>query len=143
MDNVNAITTRSRYGLRLLVDLVREGSGKPVDLGSIAKRQSIPEVYLSKLAIPLKAAGIIRSERGAKGGYSLSLRPEEITVLAVVEALEGRSSLLECTANSDSCARAAYCATRPVWLGLDAVINDYLKSRTLAEVAGTVPDYSI
>jgi len=100
-------------------------------------------LYLSKLVTPLKAAGIIRSERGAKGGYSLSRDPEDISLLSVVEALEGHSSLLECTGNPGFCARSGNCATRPVWLGLDAVINDYLRGKTLADVAGTVLDYAI
>ncbi len=140
---MNTITTRSRYGLRLLLDLARDGSGDPVDIGSIARRQEVPELYLSKLVTPLKAAGLVRSERGAKGGYRLSRRPEEITVLSVVEALEGRSSLFECTSDTDTCSRASTCPTRLVWLGLDAVMKDYLRSITLAEVAGVVLDYAI
>ncbi len=140
---MSLITTRSRYGLRLLLELTERGSNGPVDLGSVARSQDIPEMYLSKLVVPLKAAGILRSERGAKGGYELAGRPEDITMLRVVEALEGRSSLLECTANQDACARSGDCRTLPVWAGLDRVIKNYLGGISLADAAHAALDYSI
>ena len=97
---MNVISTRSRYGLRFLIDLAQHGTEGPIDLGSIAERQEIPETYLAKLVIPLRNAGIIRSARGAKGGYVLARSAGEIAVMEVVEALEGQSSLLECTGPS-------------------------------------------
>lgn len=140
---MNTITTRSRYGLRFLVELARLESSVPVDLGRVAKEQDISELYLSKLAVPLKSAGIIRSARGAKGGFELAKKAEDITLLAIVEALEGRQSLLECTADPGTCKRSADCATLPIWRGLDAAIKNYLSGITLAKVADMVPDYSI
>lgn len=140
---MSTITTRSRYGLRFLVELARLGSSAPVDLGRVAKEQDISELYLSKLAVPLKAVGIIRSARGAKGGFELAKKAEDITLMAIVEALEGRRSLLACTADPGICKRSADCATLPIWRGLDAVITNYLSGITLAEVADMVPDYSI
>lgn len=140
---MSLITTRSRYGLRLLVELAERGMAQATDLGSVARRQDIPELYLSKLATPLKAAGILRSERGAKGGYRLARRPEDITVLDVVEALEGRSSLLECTGEPGACVRSGECKTLPIWSGLDKVIQDYLRGISLADAAGAAIDYTI
>lgn len=140
---MSLITTRSRYGLRLLVELAERGTNGPVDLGSVAKSQHIPEMYLSKLVRPLKAAGILRSERGSRGGYELARRADEITILSVVEALEGQSSLLACTADQNTCVRSGYCRTLPVWSGLDLVIKHYLGSITLANAAHTALDYSI
>ena len=137
------ITTRSRYGLRLLVELAERGSNGPVDLGSVAKSQDIPEMYLSKLVTPLKAAGILRSERGSKGGYELARRPDEIDLLSVVEALEGQSSLIECTADPSICSRSGDCRTLPVWSGLDMVIKNYLRGVNLADAACAAIDYTI
>ena len=140
---MSLITTRSRYGLRFLIDLAEHGESELLDLGSIAARQEIPEYYLSKLIIPLKSAGLIRSERGARGGFSLARPASEITVLTVVEVLEGRTSLLECTANPATCSRSGECRTLPVWTGLDKVVRDYLAGMTVASVAKLSLDFSI
>ena len=141
---VSLISTRSRYGLRFLIDLAEHDSGSPVDLGSVAERQEISLQYLSKLVIPLKSAGIIRAARGAKGGYELAKRPESIDLWSIVEVLEGRSSLLECTASPEACERSGDCRSLPVWLGLDKVVVDYLRNISLADVAGpAAPDYVI
>ncbi|PKL09792.1 MAG: hypothetical protein CVV51_02070 [Spirochaetae bacterium HGW-Spirochaetae-7] len=140
---MSLITTRSRYGLRLLVELAEHGENGPVDLGSVARSQDIPEMYLSKLVAPLKAAGILRSERGSKGGYELARRPEDIDMLRVVEALEGQSSLLECTADPSVCKRSGDCRTLPVWSGLDTAIKNYLRGVSLADAARAVLDYTI
>jgi len=141
---LSLISTRSRYGLRFLIDLAqREGSG-PVDLGSVASRQAIPETYLAKLAVPLRSAGIIRSARGAKGGYELARGPTDISVLEVVEVLEGRTSLLECTEHPENCARSADCPTLPVWTGLEAAVRSYLSRVSVSDAAAPrAPDYSI
>jgi Rrf2 family protein len=115
-----------------------------VDLGSIAERQAIPETYLAKLVVPLRSAGIIRSARGAKGGYELARSPDEIKVSEVVEVLEGRASLLECTDHPELCARSADCPTLPIWTGLEKVVRDYLESVTVGDAAAPrAADYSI
>jgi Rrf2 family protein len=141
---VSYISTRSRYGLRFLIDLVQRGRAGPVDLGSIAERQAIPETYLAKLVIPLRNAGIIRSARGARGGYELALSPDEISVFDIVEVLEGRSSLLECTDRPELCARAADCPTLPIWIGLEQAMREYLQGVKLLDAATPrAGDYSI
>jgi Rrf2 family protein len=138
------ISTRSRYGLRFLIELAQRGSEGPVDLGSIAEHQAIPETYLAKLVVPLRNAGIIKSARGAKGGYELAMAPAKISVQDVVEVLEGRTSLLECTDHPETCARSADCPTLPVWTGLEKVIQEYLTGVSVGDVAAPrVPDYSI
>ncbi|HOX33237.1 MAG TPA: Rrf2 family transcriptional regulator [Spirochaetales bacterium] len=141
---MSLISTRSRYGLRLLVELAERGASGPVDLKRIASSQEIPEPYLAKLVAPLKAAGLLRASRGAKGGYELARRPEDIDLLTVVEALEGRSSLLECTAEPELCPRSGDCRTLPIWRGLDRAVKDYLRGRSVADAARSpAPDYAI
>jgi Rrf2 family protein len=138
------ISTRSRYGLRFLIDLAQHGIDGPLDLGTIAARQAIPETYLAKLVVPLRNAGIIRSARGAKGGYELARSSSEIKVQEVVEVLEGRSSLLECTDHPELCARSADCPTLPIWTGLEKVVRDYLEGINLSDVAAPrAAEYSI
>jgi len=138
------ISTRSRYGLRFLIELTQRNSEGPVDIASIAKHQQIPETYLAKLVVPMRDAGIVRSARGAKGGYELAMPPSQISVQNVVEVLEGRSSLLECTDHPESCARSADCPTLPVWTGLEKVIQDYLSSVSVGDIAAPrAPEYSI
>ncbi len=140
---MSLVTTRSRYGLRLLVELAEQGVARATDLAGIARRQGIPESYLAKLALALKAAGLIRSERGARGGYALARAPEDIDLFTVVEVLEGRSSLLECSSDPSSCPRSGECKTLPVWTGLDQVVREYLSAITVASLAGSFTDYSI
>jgi Rrf2 family protein len=138
------ISTRSRYGLRFLIDLAQNGHERPLDLGTIAERQEIPETYLAKLVVPLRNAGIIRSERGAKGGYELARSPSEIRIQEIVEVLEGRSSLLECTDHPELCARSADCPTLPIWTGLERVVREYLDGISVADVAAPrAAEYSI
>jgi Rrf2 family protein len=141
---MSLISTRSRYGLRFLAELAQRRSEGPVDLGSIAEHQQIPETYLAKLVVPLRNAGVIRSARGSKGGYELARDPATITLQEVVTLLEGGSSLLECTDHPELCARSADCPTLPVWIGLEKVIRDYLFGVSVADVAAPrALDYSI
>jgi Rrf2 family cysteine metabolism transcriptional repressor len=86
---VLAITSKSPYAVRALAELVRSGGAGPVPIGEIARRREIPVQFLEGLFATLRRAGILQSQRGVKGGYSFARPPEELTVLEVVEALEG------------------------------------------------------
>ena len=85
-----AITSKSPYAVRALTELARSGGAGPVPIGEIAKRRDIPVQFLEGLFATLRRAGVLQSQRGVKGGYSFARPPEEVTVLEVVEALEGR-----------------------------------------------------
>jgi Rrf2 family protein len=87
---VLAITSKSPYAVRALAELARTGSAGPVPIGEIARRRDIPVQFLEGLFATLRRAGILQSQRGVKGGYSFAREPGELTVLEVVEALEGR-----------------------------------------------------
>jgi Rrf2 family cysteine metabolism transcriptional repressor len=87
---VLAITSKSPYAVRALAELARTGAAGPVPIGEIARRRDIPVQFLEGLFATLRRAGILQSQRGVKGGYSFARPPEELTVLDVVEALEGR-----------------------------------------------------
>jgi Rrf2 family cysteine metabolism transcriptional repressor len=84
-----AITSKSPYAVRALAELARSGGAGPVPIGEIARRREIPVQFLEGLFATLRRAGILQSQRGVNGGYSFARPPEELTVLEVVEALEG------------------------------------------------------
>jgi Rrf2 family transcriptional regulator, cysteine metabolism repressor len=84
-----SITTKSPYALRALVELARLGGGGPVPIGELAKRREIPVQFLEQLFAVLRRAGILKSQRGVKGGYSFARDPSEVTVIEVVELLDG------------------------------------------------------
>jgi Rrf2 family cysteine metabolism transcriptional repressor len=86
---VLAITSKSPYAVRALAELARTGGAAPVPIGEIARRRDIPVQFLEGLFATLRRAGILVSQRGVKGGYSFARPPEDLTVLEVVEALEG------------------------------------------------------
>ena len=84
-----SITTKSPYAIRALTELARTGGAGPVPIGELARRRDIPVQFLEQLFAVLRRAGILRSQRGVKGGYSFARPPAEITVLEIVELLDG------------------------------------------------------
>ena len=141
------MSTRGRYGARLMVALaLRYGSGS-ILLREIARQEGISEKYLGQIVIPLKAAGLIASHRGAHGGYFLARLPEDITVKDVVEAIEGRiapvpcvdpeagAGVGECGENPAGCDRVTTCVVTQVWKKLRLDIDRSLSSFTLAALA--------
>ena len=128
------LSTRSRYGLRLMFELALSHGGRAIQLQDIAEKQELSEKYLSKLIISLRGAKLIGSVRGAHGGYVLKRDPDKITLREIVIALEGGLAIVDCTENSSECPRAKRCATRDIWCGLNKVISDYLEGITLADI---------
>lgn len=129
------LSTRSRYGTRLMVDMAQHYNQGPVQLGDIAKRQNISLKYLEQIIIPLKKAHYIESIRGPRGGHSLTRPPEEITVAEIVALLEEGASLTDCSADAGVCERADFCPTRLVWKEASEAMFDKLQSITLADLA--------
>jgi Rrf2 family transcriptional regulator, cysteine metabolism repressor len=128
------ISTKGRYGTRMLFELaLHEGEG-PVQLKDIAQRQGISLQYLEHLVGPLIAAGIIRSVRGARGGVLLRKRPEEIKLSEVVYALEGPLCVVDCLTSPESCTRYEFCTVREIWYNLKGAMDGILESTTLQEL---------
>lgn len=125
------LSTRTRYGTRLLFELAYNYGGGPVLLKDIAKRQDISEKYLSKIIILLRSAGIVTSFRGSKGGYTLAKPPSEIKMREVIETLEGDMAFLDCTRDEKICNKIAKCPTREFWCRMEEVMNGFLESETL------------
>jgi Rrf2 family protein len=118
-----------------MLDLAcRYGNG-PVYLRDIAVREDISEKYLSQIIIPLRSSGLVRSTRGARGGYSLAKPPNEVTLLEIMEPLEGGNSLVDCVKDVSICERISTCAARDIWTILSEKISEVLHSVTLGDLA--------
>ncbi len=128
------LSTKSRYGIHAMYDLARCGAGEPQSIKAISERQSIPEAYLEQLIGPLRRSGLVRSVRGAQGGYLLAKRPDEITVGQVIRSLEGELNLLDCLTEEEACGRACTCATRIVWRKLRDGLNEIVDGITLQDM---------
>lgn len=151
------ISTRGRYGLKAMVDIAaqcgcKDCKCKPaphsvctckcVNLKSIAERQGISEHYLEQLISPLKKAGLVKSVRGAKGGYTMNRSPKDITVGEILRALEGALYPVGCLEDSDNCqcgsANCDDCVTKPVWGKIYESFTNVVDSIMLEEL---VDDY--
>ena len=130
------LSTRGRYGTRLMVDLAQRYAHGPVPLAEIAKRQDLSAKYLEQLIILLKGAGLIRSVRGRSGGYMLARKPEKISVGEIVETLEGKLAVVDCVLEPDLCYRSLECPTRHIWLGMTDVLKKQLFSLSLMDIVG-------
>src|SRR4030065_2254437 len=94
------ISTKIRYGTRAMLELASRYGEGPIELREIAKRENISPKYLEQVIIPLRTAGLVKSVRGSKGGYSLAKPPSEILLKDVIEVLEGPLDLIECLRDS-------------------------------------------
>ena len=130
------ISTKGRYGLRALIDLAQYSEIEPVSISSIATRQGISERYLEQLMTLLKKAGIIKSIRGAAGGYVLAKAQQDISVGDVLRALEGSLEPVECAAfgTGDSCEAAGGCVTKYVWQRINESINKTVDEISLKQL---------
>jgi Rrf2 family iron-sulfur cluster assembly transcriptional regulator len=128
------LSTRSRYGTRLMVDLAQHYDQGPIRINDIAKRQDISVKYLEQLIIPLKKADLIKSVRGPKGGHLLAKPVQNITVGEIVILLENETSLAPCLKNPDTCDMTDTCLTRDIWGMLTKKIYETLNSITLSDV---------
>ena len=128
------VSTKGRYGLRVLLDMAMNQTAGPAALKDISRRQGISEKYLWQVIHPLKAAGLVNSLRGTRGGYVLSKAPAEITVLDVVSILEGPISVVDCLSEAEACERSGDCVTRDVWREVERAIKDTLQRITLQDL---------
>ncbi len=125
------LTTKSRYGTRLILDLAINSQTEPVRLSEISKRQSISLKYLQKLISKLKKAGFVKSMRGPYGGYMLAKPMSEISVGDIVRELEGSDSITDCTESDNvcgMCTRAGQCLTQHIWAETSKAMFEKLDS---------------
>lgn len=129
------ISTKGRYALRMLADLAVHQEEGFISLKDIAERQNISKKYLEQIVPMLNKAGILRTNRGNRGGYNLASKPEELTVGDVLRATEGSLAPVACLDYDPiECPRADECDTLFVWQGLFRTVNEYLDGITLRDI---------
>ncbi|MBQ3334786.1 MAG: Rrf2 family transcriptional regulator [Eubacteriaceae bacterium] len=135
------LSTKGEYGVLAMCELAaRHGEG-PISVKDIADKQGLSDAYLEQLFARLKKTHLIKSMRGAKGGYVLTRDPSDITVGEVIDALEGPIEISPCVggANADfKCDKTAACATRGLWMEVHQSIRNVIDNRTLGDLVSAV-----
>lgn len=145
------LSQKGEYGLLALLELARQYGQGTVQASAIAERRDIPAQYLQQILLTLRRAGLIRSERGPRGGHELARLPAEITLAEAVTALEGSTSPAACVDPDaePACRQHGLCVLEEVWRRVDAATQGILQEITLAELArreqerDTAPMYHI
>jgi Rrf2 family protein len=128
------ISTKIRYGTRAMLELACHYGEGPIELREIAKREDISLKYLEQVIVPLRTAGLVKSARGSKGGYSLAKHPSEIYLKDLVETLDGPLNLIECLKDPKACQKVPYCVTRDIWQEVSEAIDGVFHSVTLEDM---------
>lgn len=126
------ISTRGRYAIRILLDIAMHQQNGAVAMKDIARRQQISKKYGDQIGMQLSQAGVLLAARGRQGGYKLARSAAELTVLKILQIMEGSLAPVQCLETTpNDCDRRAFCPTLPMWTGLNRVITDYLGGITL------------
>lgn len=129
------ISTKGRYALRMLIDIAARDDGGFISLKDISERQNISKKYLEQIVPLLTRKGLLRTNRGNKGGYSLAKSPDEVTVGDVLRATEGSLAPVSCLElEVNDCPRVGECSTLYVWEGFYKTITEYFDSITLSDI---------
>lgn len=128
------ISTRSRYALRALIDLVSNYDGTPVLVKDIAEREDISPRYLENIFTRLRRDGILKSSKGRNGGFYPALPPEQIRLLDIVQSLENDTTVCSCIDEPESCGRTQSCASRDAWMAVSESFRRSLASVSLSDL---------
>lgn len=130
------LSTRGHYGLKAMFDLAQHYGSGPISLKTVAERQNLSDHYLEQLMAMLRKSGLVKSMRGAQGGYVLAREPSQIKVGDVIRALEGPIAPVYCVSekNPGSCDEADHCITRTVWARVRDGLAQVLDSISLADM---------
>lgn len=129
------ISTKGRYGLRIMTDLAVNGKDGPVALKEIAERENLSEKYLEQIINLLSKEGLVKSVRGAKGGYHLTKSPKEITVEDILKATEGSLAPVACAEDNGRCENYCDCVTSFIWTQIYEATISVVSSITLEDLA--------
>lgn len=128
------ISTKGRYALRLMLDLAIQPGDSAVPLRDVAERQEISDKYLEQIVTQLARGGLVRSVRGAGGGYLLTRTPEEYTVGEILRQLEGNLAPVSCVSGGSCCGRTDRCVTLEVWQQIQDAVDGVVDNITLADL---------
>jgi len=130
------LSTKSRYGARALIEIARHEGEQPIKRKDIVQNQGIPDSYLENILISLKNADLIQTVRGAKGGYTLAKTASDISLLDVVEALDGSIRLVDCEKAGERCEKWNTCGTREVWQEMEEAQRTVLRRHSIGSLVG-------
>lgn len=133
------LSTRGRYGTRLMLELAKNYGKGPVNITEISKSQGISVKYLEQIIIPLKKAKLITSVRGPKGGHKLSKSPDKIVLWQILKQLESHLTLVDCVNGDSSCEHVKTCLIRPVWGKAYNAMMNIFKETSLKDILNTAP----
>jgi Rrf2 family protein len=128
------INTRVRYGLRAILRIAEGYGGPPISISTISHEQGISGKYLEQVVSPMRRAGLVVSQKGVKGGYSLSRDPEEITLWHVIQSLDSHPHLVECVDDPRTCSKTDCCVAFTVWKMLDQRLQEFWSGFNLAQL---------
>ncbi|OGV32454.1 MAG: hypothetical protein A2020_02045 [Lentisphaerae bacterium GWF2_45_14] len=129
------LSTKSRYGLRILIQIAVDSEIMPAVKGKVvAQQQNISEAYLEQIMIPLKNSGMVGTVRGCNGGYVLNKKTEDINLLEIIEIFEGKVQLVRCVGKKNECKRSEACTASTVWWHLSEVIRKEASLIKLSEL---------
>ena len=128
------LSTKSRYGTRILLELARHRDKGPLSNGMISKIQNIPVKYLEQLVRTLKQAQLVTSVRGPKGGHAIAVAPEKITLGQIVRLFETQAELVTCISTPDECDKADDCKVRLAWEEATHALFEKLDRITIADL---------
>ena len=128
------LSTKGRYGMRAMLDLAQHYDDGLVLVKDVARRQEVSERYLEHLFLSLKTAGLVKSVRGAHGGFTLSRSPNKIKLMDIISVSEGPLALVDCVVDASVCPRSSKCAARDLWHELQSAMGEVLGSLTLQDL---------
>mgnify|MGYP001591375229 CR=1 FL=1 len=128
------LSTKGRYGMRAMLDLAQHYDDGLVLVKDVARRQEVSERYLEHLFLSLKTAGLVKSVRGAHGGFTLARSPNKIKLMDIISVSEGPLALVDCVVDASVCPRSSKCATRDLWHELQSAMGEVLGNLTLQDL---------
>ena len=129
------LSTKGRYATRALLDLALHSDDGLVLAKEVSQRVGVSQSYLEQLFIPLRAAGLVRAVRGARGGFTLARQPSDIRLSQIIQAMEGSIAPADCVDDSHVCSRSNTCVTREVWARMKDAMDAVLAETTLQDLA--------
>ena len=129
-----AISRRTDYALRLVAIMAASGD-EPISVRTASEAQGVPYAFARSIQHDLTLAGIVTARRGSHGGVVLARPASELTVLDIIEAMQGRLTMSVCAVDDDWCPRSDHCAFHELWIGADKILRDYLASYTIESLA--------
>ena len=128
------LSTKSRYGTRILIELAKHEKEEPLQVSKISEYQKIPLKYLEQLIRVLRMAGFVKSVRGPKGGHKIAVDPSKINLGQIVRLFEEQTDLVECVSSPEKCEMSSDCLVRCAWQEATSALYDKLNTITIADL---------